>query len=137
MRNAFNLTIATIGTYVTYLTGEWDQMIKALALFMVLDYITGVSKGFVTGKVNSSIGAKGIVRKSLIFIVVVMANQMDKANSLAEPIFRTSAIYFYLANEGISIFENLTVIGVPFPGFIKDRFEKVKDITDKGEKIDG
>jgi len=137
MRKVFNSIIATLGTCVAYLTGEWDRIIQVLVLFLIIDYITGMSKAFMNDKVNSSVGAKGILKKGLIFLVVVMAHQMDKANNLTEPFFRTTTIYFYIANEGISIFENLSAMGVPFPSFIKDRFEKVKDKSGKGGKIDG
>lgn len=137
MKNTFNTIIATFGTCIAYLTGDWDRIIQILALFMVIDYITGVSKAFMTGEVDSSVGAKGILKKGLLCLVVVMAHQMDKANNLSEPFFRTITIYFYMANEALSIFENLTIMGVPFPKFIKDRFEKVKDLSDKGENLDG
>lgn len=137
MRKVFNSVVAMFGTSIAYLTGDWDKIIQILALFMIIDYITGVSKAFIMNKADSTIGARGILKKGLIFVVVTMAHQMDKANNLSDPIFRTATIYFYLANEGISIFENLTIMGIPFPSFIKDRFEKVKDLGDKGENIDG
>ena len=119
--------IMVIGAGFTWLYGAWDTAIIVLICFMVADYITGVVKGWYTKDLSSDIGLKGLARKFLILLVVMMAVLMDRLLSNGTWVFRTLACYFYIANEGISILENAIVIGLPVPDKLKDALVQLKD----------
>ena len=100
--------------------GGYDKLLKVLIFFIVIDYLTGIAKAIKGRKLNSYIGFKGIAKKVGIFCVVVMAHQLDVILVAEDPVMRSLAIAFYISNEGISIFENLTELEVPFPEQIKN-----------------
>ncbi|MFT9497035.1 phage holin family protein [Anaerosolibacter sp.] len=126
-KSAFNSFLAVSCTSITYYLGGWDSVMKILALFIVLDYVTGIMKGFWNKELASDVGFKGIMKKAAIFIVVIVANQLDLAIPQENPVFRTLACYFYIANEGISILENIALMGVQLPAPIFDALKKLKE----------
>lgn len=94
-----------------------------MVAFVVIDYVTGVLCAIVNKKLCSEIGAKGIFKKVLIFIMVGIAHIIDTQIlvSIGENtgILRTAVIFFYLSNEGVSILENAGHIGLPIPEKLK------------------
>jgi len=126
--------IAVLGGLLTSFLGGWDLMLRVLVLFVVLDYITGLIAAWSEKKLNSEIGARGIMKKVLLFVIVALAFQLDKA--LGQEIFRSLAIWFYLANEALSIIENCSRAGVPIPTFLKSALEQLRKKADAGEQID-
>jgi len=117
------------GAIVSFLFGGWSALLTILLAFVVLDYISGVLAAGKEGKLNSDIGLWGIARKVSIFVVVAIAHLVDTALGDAH-LFRDAAIFFYLANEVLSITENLGRIGAPIPGIIKQAVEVLRG---KGE----
>ena len=65
--------IASLATILTWLLGAWDTAITVLITFMILDYITGVLRGYVNKELSSNTGFKGIVRKAVIFIILIVS----------------------------------------------------------------
>lgn len=126
--------IAVIGAALTVFFGGWDIMLQILIGFVVLDYVTGVAAAWYTKTLNSDIGARGIMKKILLFVVVALAYQIDKAIG-GQEIFRNLAIWFYLANEALSVIENAGRCGVPIPAFLKVALEQIKEKSDTGEQI--
>jgi len=126
-KNLINSSMAVLGTGITYLIGGWDASMKILAIFIIADYITGVMKSAKNKKIDSSVGFSGLLKKAAIFIVIIIAHQLDMVVSGGSPIFRTMAAYFYIANEGISIMENISLLGVDLPPFLVDALQKVKN----------
>lgn len=125
--NEIRLTAAVIGTAVSSWMGGFDGLLTALVGFMVVDYLTGVFAAIVEHKLSSSVGAKGILQKILILMLVGVANALDQHIIEGdEPILRTAVIFFYLSNEGISILENATRLGLPVPDKLKSFLEQVK-----------
>lgn len=93
-----------------------NQLLHALILFVFLDYITGVCVAIQKKKLSSQIGAKGITRKVAIFVVIALCHILDSyLYSSTDSPLEVVATVFYLSNEGISILENATQLGVPFP----------------------
>ncbi len=129
-KTIFNGIIATVGTALTYLIGGWNTSLKILAIFIIMDYLTGIMNGFVNRKLSSSVGFNGLLRKAAIFFVIIIANQLDIAVSNDNSLFRTMACYFYIANEGISITENIALLGIPLPEFIVKTLNKLKEESD-------
>ena len=125
MKYLFNGIVAFIGTCLTYLIGGWDATLKILAILMAIDYLTGVMVAFTDKKIDSGVGFKGLLKKATIFLVIIIAHQLDLATG-QELVFKTMACYFYIANEGISITENVGNLGVPLPEFLLTALNKIK-----------
>lgn len=123
--------IALLGTSLTWLLGAWDTAIIVLVAFMAIDYITGVIKGIYTDKLSSNVGLKGIARKFLIVVVLIVAVLLDRLLNTGTWVFRTLACYFYIANEGISILENAVVMGLPVPVQLKNALIQLQKKEDK------
>ena len=92
---------------------------------MVLDYITGVVYAYVNKNINSEIGFKGLLKKCLVLVVLIVAVMLDRLLNTGDWVFRTLVCYFYIANEGISLLENISKLGVPIPAKIKDALEQL------------
>lgn len=122
--------VAIVGTALTWLFGAWDTALMVLVCFMVLDYCTGVIRAFINKEVSSDIGLKGIARKTVILIVLIVAVLLDRLLNTGTWVFRTLICYFYIANEGISLLENCAGLGLPIPEKLKDALVQLKD----GEK---
>ena len=128
--NYFKVIVAAIGTGLTWLFGSWDTALVVLIAFMVLDYITGLLRAWINKEVSSDVGFKGIARKTVIFIVLIVAVLLDRLLNTGTWVFRTLICYFYIANEGISLLENCAGLGLPIPERLKDSLAQLKD----GEK---
>lgn len=128
---ALNSIIIFLGTWLIHLLGGWDVTLKILAMFIVIDYLTGLMKAYKDKELSSSVGFIGFLRKAAIFLVVIIATKLDVIIALENPIFRTMTVLFYTANEGISITENIALLGVPLPQGIVDALKKLKDDTEK------
>jgi toxin secretion/phage lysis holin len=122
--------VAVAGTTATMFLGGWDSILKALVLFMIADYITGLAGAFKTKTVNSEVMFWGGVRKSMIILVIALAVYLDQLVGNENPLFRTLALYFYIGREGLSVVENLGVVGVPLPGFVK---KVLTQLQEKGD----
>lgn len=107
--------LAAIGTAATYLLGGWDAVMVALVVMVAIDYMAGVMLAFVNKKLDSNIGARGIAKKVGYFLLVALAAIIDQSAGLEAPFLRTVTIWFLIANEGLSITENLAGLGVPIP----------------------
>lgn len=130
--NLFKLAVTTIGTFFTWLFGTWDIAVIALIAFMVLDYISGVCVAYINKEVSSDVGLRGLTRKLLIILVLIAAVLLDRLMNTENWIFRTLVCYFYIANEGISLLENASNLGLPIPEKIKDALIQLKDGNKKG-----
>ena len=125
MKNIINFITSTLLTTVVYFLGGLDIALKTLLIFILLDYITGLCKAIVNKKVNSIIGIKGIIKKIGYLIVVALSVQLDNITGSTGAL-RTLVIYFFVANEGISILENWGSIGLPLPKKIMETLEQIK-----------
>lgn len=123
---------------VAGLYGEWTATLTILAVMMVVDYITGILVA-ATGKspktdgggLSSKIGFVGIAKKGFIMLIVLVATQLDRAIGNTAMIFQTATVFYYIANEGLSILENADLMGVPFPAFVRERLEEMREHKDK------
>jgi len=123
----FDSVVAIIATFFTYLFGGWDVALSILITFMILDYITGVIWAYIQKNLNSEVGFKGLVKKCTILIVLIVGAMLDRLLNSGEWVFRTLVAYFYIANEGISLLENISNLGVPIPAKIKDALEQLNN----------
>ena len=126
----FKGVVVSVGTGLTWFLGTWDIALQVLVCFMFLDYITGVLRAYVNKEVSSSVGLKGIARKAVIFVVLIVAVLLDRLLNTGNWVFRTLICYFYIANEGISLLENCAGLGLPIPDKLKEALSQLKE----GEK---
>jgi len=114
--------VAVSGAAASYLFGGWSSLLSILLTFVVLDYVTGFAAAAKEGRLNSEVGLWGIARKVAIFAVVAVAHLVDSALGDAH-LFRDAAVFFYLANELLSITENLGRVGAPIPPAVQRAVE--------------
>lgn len=128
MERIFNSLVAVVATFFTYLFGGWDLALKILITFMILDYVTGVIYAYVIKMLNSEIGFKGLIKKCMILAVLIVGVALDRMlGNDGTWVFRTLVCYFYIANEGISLLENISNLGVPIPNKIKNALEQLNN----------
>lgn len=127
------LAAIQIGAVIGMFIGEVTGMILALLIFSVMDYITGVTAAIMEHELNSEIGFKGITRKVLLFMIVGVANVMDVYVIGSGSVCRSMVILFYLANEGLSILENVSRCGVPIPEKLKVLLKQLNEEDDNNE----
>jgi len=121
--------LAAMGGMVAQALGGWDEDLRMLCIIMAMDYITGIICALVwkkspkssDGSFNSRLSLKGLLRKAGIFLAVLIAYQLDSV--AGTEFIRTSAILFFIANDGLSVIENLGIMGLPMPSSIKNAFE--------------
>ena len=117
----------TIGAVLGFMYGEVTGLFWALVAFMVLDYISGILAAISVRKLSSKVGFKGIAKKLLILVFVSVGHITDTYVLGGVPVAMTAVILFYIANEGISIVENASVLGLPVPQKIKNVLEQIKN----------
>lgn len=117
----------TIGAVLGFMYGEVTGLFWALVAFMVLDYISGILAAISVKKLSSKVGFKGIAKKLLILVFVSVGHITDTYVLGGVPVAMTAVILFYIANEGISIVENATELGLPVPQKIKNVLEQIKN----------
>ena len=120
------ITAAAMGAVAGAL-GGWSWLMTVLLACMAADYLSGTivawlgrSEKTEYGGLSSKVGAKGLVRKGLMLLVVLVAALLDRALGQNNAMFRDAVCWFYIANEGISLMENLSLAGVPFPQKLKE-----------------
>jgi toxin secretion/phage lysis holin len=118
------VAFALIGGWITAVLGGWDTALQVLVLFVVMDYITGMIAAWYEKRLNSRVGFRGIAKKILLFVPVAVGYWLDVL--LGQEILRSLAIFFYIANEGLSITENLGLCGVPVPAQLMAALEQLK-----------
>lgn len=126
---------ATIGAVVGFLFGEWSELLGILLAFVVMDYVTGVLAASKEGTLRSAVGFKRIPKKIMIFVLVAVGHLIDRAVG-TNGLFRDATIFFYLANELLSIVENAGRMGLPVPEQIKQAVEVLKGKTERGVSND-
>lgn len=124
---SIEIIISSILGFFTYLIGGIDSLMISLLVLIVIDYITGICKGVIQKKLSSKISAKGIIKKFGYIVIIILATLFDRLVSDDNMAIRTMMIYFFIANESLSILENWAVIGLPLPKKIFDIFEKLKN----------
>jgi hypothetical protein len=126
----YKLIISSIGGILGVFLGGMDGLIYALLAFSVIDYVTGIMCAIDKKELSSSVGFKGIARKIIIFSLVGVANILDVYILGHVGVLRAAVIFFYLSNEGISILENTSKLGLPVP----EKLQNILQQLNKEEK---
>lgn len=117
--NGISIITGLAGGLIASLFGAWDKILWALVVLMVLDYVMGVIKAIYKKELSSSVGFKGLLKKISILVIVALANVLQElmGGNIA---IREIVIMFYIANEGISILENVAAVSTKMPQALKD-----------------
>ena len=133
--NTIQVIIAAIGGWLGWFLGGCDGLLYTLLVFVALDYVTGVMCAVADKRLSSEAGFRGICRKVLIFALVGVGYALDTHVIGTGSIMRTAVIFFYLSNEGVSLFENAAHLGLPVPEKLKAVLEQLHDRAEKdGDK---
>lgn len=136
--------IATCASLFAFLYGDITPLFWAVLAFMILDYITGVIVAITKHELSSEIGFKGLAKKFLILIFIALAHILDVNVLNTYPVLQSAVMMFFIANEGISLVENASRLGLPIPSKILDVLKQLKkqgeteeengdDTDDKGD----
>lgn len=131
--------IGLVGAFIASLYGGWTQGMTTLIMFMAIDYIMGLlvagiwhkSKKTEDGRLESRAGWKGLVRKGVTMLIVLVAARLDL--TIGTTIIRDTAVIGFIANEGISIIENAGLMGIPLPAVIVNALEVLKRQADSAK----
>lgn len=132
--NWIQAALAAIGGGLGWFLGGMDGFLYALIAFVVIDYLTGVMCAIVDKKLSSQVGFKGIFRKVLIFVMVGVGHVIDTQLIGDGSVLRTAVIFFYISNEGVSLLENASHIGLPIPQKLKDVLAQLHDRGEEKEE---
>lgn len=129
--NWVSVVVGIFGGVFAWAFGAWDKLLCALITLIILDYITGLLKGWYTKRLSSEIGFKGIAKKIVILIMVVTANVLQTV--IGDKIMlREIVIMFFIANEGLSLLENCAEInGGNIPKKLKDVLLQLRGKSEK------
>lgn len=132
MKEIICTILAGFSTAFIYLVGGIDVAIQCLLIAIIIDYISGLIKAFNTKQLSSKIGFKGILKKVGVLLIVMLAVLIDRVTGETGAI-RTLVIYYFVANEGLSIIENLGQVGLPIPKAIKNALKALKEQSNEKE----
>lgn len=140
MKNAICTTAGAIGGVIASLFGGWDAGLATLVMFMAIDYVSGLvvagvfhnSKKTTSGALESKAGWKGLCRKGMSLLFVLIAYRLDLA--IGSNYIRDAVIIGFIVNETISIVENAGLMGVPLPETIN---KAIDILTSKSEEKGG
>ena len=125
------IAITALGGWLGYFLGGMDGLLIALLVFVIIDYITGVMRAIAEKKLSSAIGFKGICRKVLVFAMVGVGHVLDTHVVGTGSALRSAVICFYLSNEGISLLENASHLGLPVPEKLREILSQLHNRQDK------
>ena len=117
---------AGLGTFLSFVFGDWDVALQCLIIAIAIDYISGIIKAFINKELSSKIGVKGLLKKVGVLLIVALATLIDKITGETGMV-RTLVIYYFVANEGLSVIENLGEAGLPIPDVIKKALKSLKN----------
>ncbi len=124
-----SMVLATIFGYVSKFLGGFDSLLITLIILIVVDYVTGVIAAIYEKKLSSSIGYKGIIKKVLMVLIVGVAVTLQRIMPEGVPL-REITILFFIANEGLSVFENAAKV-IPMPQKLKSVLLQLKEKENK------
>lgn len=141
MKNTICAVIGAAGGAIASLLGGWDAALATLVIFMAVDFISGLAVAGVfhrsqkseSGALESHAGFKGLCRKGMTVLFVLVAHRLDLA--LGVSYVRNAVIVGFMANELLSIVENAGLMGLPLPQAVNDAMEVLTHKTQKEDSI--
>ena len=132
MKNAICTTIGVVGSVIASMFGGWTASLTTLIIFMMIDYASGLIVAGVfhkspktdTGALESRAGFKGLIRKFMILLFVLIGYRLDVA--VGTTYIRDAVCIAFIANELLSIVENAGLMGIPIPAVITNAIDILK-----------
>lgn len=124
----------SLGAIVGFCFGEANGLLIALVFCMAVDYITGWIKAIYLRNLSSSVGFRGIFKKIMILVLVSLCHMIDVYVVGDKSVIMAAAAVFYIGNEGLSILENASAIGIPFPKQLESVLKQFKKDNDEEKK---
>lgn len=140
VKTQFMMAVGVAGGAIVSLLGGWDTALMTLVIFMGVDYLTGLivaglfhtSQKTENGRLESRAGWKGLCRKGVTLLIVLVACRLDLV--IGSNFIRDAVVIAFIANETISIIENAGLMGVPIPAAIIDAIEVLKKQAESRKK---
>lgn len=137
MDNLYKIAAAAAGAVMSFITGI-PVIMWVLVAMMTLDYVTGLMTGMAGvssktegGKLSSRAAYEGLMRKIMIFLVVILAVLVDLAVTHGAGVtfnaVTGATCLWFIASEGVSVLENAAELGVPIPGILRRALEVLRD----------
>ena len=126
MKYVISNVISVILTFLIYFLGGLDIALKSLLIVIVIDYVTGILSAIYNKQINSKVGFKGILKKFSYLLIIALSVIVDNILGQSGTI-RTLVIYFFVANDGISILENVAEMNIPLPPKLLETLEQLKE----------
>ena len=127
--NVVQIIFSLAGGAIGWFIGGYDGFWYTLVILTVTDYITGVMCAVLEKRLSSEVGFHGICKKLLIYMLVGVGNVLDQQIIGSGNVLRTAIIFFYCANEGISLIENVAKIGLPVPQKLKETLVQLQNTS--------
>ena len=128
------IAITGLGAWFGMFLGGCDNYLYALVVLTSLDVVSGILVAIAQKKLSSSVGFRGISRKVLMFGLVGMAAMIDSRIIGSGSSLRTATIWFFASNQGLSVLENATVLGLPVPEKLKAALKQLHNREDKNDE---
>lgn len=139
MKETFCLFAGVLGGFIATLLGGWDNALVTLVIFMGIDFVTGVvtaamgkSKHSKSGALNSKAGWIGLAKKFCILLMVVVGVRIDIL--LGTTYIRDTVCISFCLNELLSIIENTTLMGIPYPPVVKNAIDVLQTKVGRAEE---
>lgn len=124
--------LGAVGAFISALFGGWDSALTTLIIFMAIDYLTGLIVAGVfhasgkseTGALESRAGWKGLCRKGMTLLIVLVAVRLEIA--VGTSFIKDAVVIGYIANEALSIVENAGLMGLPIPEVVRRAVDVLK-----------
>ena len=134
MKHEIMVGVGTVGSIVASFFGGWTASMSTLLLFMLFDYVTGLvvagvfhkSKKTDTGTLESRAGFKGLLKKGMVMVLVLVAYRLDLAMGTGGTYIRDAVCIAFVLNETISIIENAGLMGVKIPAVLENAIDLLK-----------
>lgn len=141
MKNTILTVFGVIGGAIASMFGGWDSALTTLVIFMAIDYLTGLivagvfhnSEKTETGALESRAGWKGLCRKGVTLLIVLVACRLDVA--VGSDFIRDATVVAFVANETISIIENCGLMGIPIPAVVTKAIEVLKNKSEGEDNV--
>lgn len=140
MKEYFFTAVGLIGGAIASMYGGWDAALQTLIICMAVDYITGLIVAGVfhaspktkTGTLESRAGWKGLCRKGMSLLIVLVACRLDAV--MGSSFVRDAVVIGFIANETLSIIENAGLMGVPIPKALARAVDILKQRSEEEQK---
>ena len=134
--NIIKMSAAALGGAFGIVFGEWNTVMQVILGIIVVDYLTGILSATTNGALSSKVGFKGIAKKMAILSVIVVAHLLDTLLG-DKSMLRDAVAFFYIANELISILENVAKMNVGVPASLQDMIKKLLSMSGEGDAYTG